>query len=172
MRTAMIALTMTGFILSPAAAAPLQIQEKVVEAGKLQKIGQFISMDPECHLLPGMAISVLEGPTKGTISMEMVKGYPSYPSFNPRSRCNTRKVPAQAIFYRPLPSAGGGEDSFAIEAIDNMGTPHRYRFHVTIRDAEMPRPPVSRPLRPSRPPHNAAPHNTAPHIPAPHITHV
>lgn len=115
-----------------AEAQPLRTVEKVVESGKIQQIERLVGLDADCHPIAKPTISLLQEPSQGRVTVENISVYPSFPPQNPRYRCNTKKVIGQGIFYKSRPSSSG-EDAFIVEFVDLLGTPHRLRYHVTIR---------------------------------------
>lgn len=107
-------------------------QERVVASGQRQKIGWRIYLDPACHSMGAGSLGLIDPPRLGSVTVRQGREYPSFGFYNPRSLCNTRKVPATQLIYSTAPGTVG-EDSFTVEYIGPLGNPLRQRYHVVVR---------------------------------------
>lgn len=111
---------------------PVPTVEKVVRPGQTQKFGWFLSVDPTCRSIGPWTVNLIDPPGKGRVMVEQGSEYPSFPSMNPRSACNKRKVPATRLIYSAPPGAGD-DDQFTIEIVDPLGNAKQVRYHVGLR---------------------------------------
>jgi len=126
--TAILLIALPGF----AQASPTFVTERVVGAGRTQKIGYFAAIDPTCHSMGQMTINLLDEPHGGRIQVMQGREYPSFATFNTRSSCNKSKLPATQLFYAAAPGYTG-EDEFTIEVVGPLGAAQRWRYRVTVR---------------------------------------
>ncbi len=115
-----------------AQAGPTFTIERLVNAGRTQKIGFVVALDPACRSLGPVSVNLLDPPHAGQIQLAQGREYQDFSAFNTRARCNTQKVPATQILYT-APPGYAGEDDFTIEIVDQLGGMQRRRFRVTVR---------------------------------------
>ena len=113
--------------------------EVVVAAGRSVSLMTLSSIDPTCHALGPVTVTVLEQPRGGYIQISQTKDFPSFNTLNSRSRCNTMKLPATRVTYQ---SAGNylGLDFVTVEAIYPEGGVKRIRVAVSVRPIAPPPP--------------------------------
>ncbi|MGY2050871.1 hypothetical protein [Methylobacterium sp. JK268] len=116
----------------PAEAWPTRTFEKVAVAGHPQKFASYTAVEENCTSAGAMTVHIIEPPGHGTLDVRYGRAYPNFPAYNPRSRCNTRQVPATLLSYTSAPDYRG-EDEFVVEAVGPFGTPTEIRYHVTVR---------------------------------------
>lgn len=125
-----LAIMLTGQAL--AAPGSIRTVEKVVAPGQTLRVFSASVVDQGCRSLGPMRIGLLEEPNNGQVEVGSGRDYPSFPTWNTRSRCNTQKVPATVVTYRP--AAGyTGEDSFAMEFVGPLGNVGRIRYAISVR---------------------------------------
>ncbi|SFK50184.1 hypothetical protein [Methylorubrum salsuginis] len=120
--------------VAPAAGWAQQIQtvQRVAPSGRPQQVQFIARMEPDCRSLPMDNLAILEGPAHGRISMERGVDFPNFSPNNPRSRCNTRKVPGNKLVYQSAPGFVG-EDGFVLEVIGKYGNAMRTRYQIAVR---------------------------------------
>ena len=114
------------------AEAQERVQERVVGSGKTLKISYFMSALPTCETIGTPNVSLISEPQNGRVFTKDGREYSGFPLNDPRSRCNTLKLPATDLFYT---STHGfrGEDTFEVLSVNPMGVPHRARFHIVLQ---------------------------------------
>jgi len=115
-----------------AQAGPTFVTERIVTAGRTQKIDYFAAVDPSCQSMGAMTINLLAPPHAGQIQLTRGREYPNFSAFNTRARCNTQKVPATQLLYTSAPGYAG-EDEFTLEAVGPLGAARRWRYRITVR---------------------------------------
>ena len=134
MRHAVLAGTLTLAIAGSASALPGRIPtfEKVALAGRTLRVASLSALDQACQSLGPLAISLIDVPHAGRVTVEHGRDYPNFSALNTRSRCNTRKVPSTVILYTPA-SGYTGSDEFAIEIVGPHGNVGRARYEISVR---------------------------------------
>ncbi|WP_407528482.1 hypothetical protein [Methylobacterium oryzisoli] len=115
-----------------AQAGPTFTTERIVGAGRTQKIAYFAAVDPACHSMGPVSVNLLDTPHVGQVEVAQGREYPNFSTFNPRARCTTQKLPATQILYT-APPGYAGEDDFTIEIVGPLGGVQRWRYRLTIR---------------------------------------
>ncbi len=129
----MLGAALVGCVLSgPGEALPMRAFERVVPANHALKIDRVIIVDRNCRPMEPSSLTLLEPATYGEIRFTRSSDYPTFPEFNPRAKCNGRKLPSTSIIYSPAPGFTG-EDTVAIEFTDAFGAPSRIRYHIVVR---------------------------------------
>ena len=115
--------------------------EVVVAAGHSVSLMTLSSIDPTCHALGPVTVTVLEQPRGGYIQVSQTRDFPNFNTLNSRARCNTLKLPATRVTYQ---SAGNflGLDSVTVEAIYPEGGVKRIRLAVSVRPVAPAAPPA------------------------------
>jgi hypothetical protein len=80
-----------------------------------QKIRYFHSIKPDCSTTGTVTVRVVNPPTNGRIDVRQNLDFPNFPRSNPRSTCNTTRVPSTEVWYVPNPGFAGA-DSATFEA--------------------------------------------------------
>ena len=93
---------------------------------------EFLEINPDCSAMGFPTIRVTTQPTNGVVTLLKGKGFPRFPSSNPRSACNTRRVPAIVLEYRPSPGFVGS-DTFTLDAFFHNGGEENVTFNVTVK---------------------------------------
>ncbi len=106
--------------------------QRVVTSGQPQQIHFIAHLEPDCRSLPMGNFALLESPAHGRITLERGVDFPNFSPNNPRSRCNTRKVPGNKLIYQSAPGFVG-EDGFVIELIGKYGNVVQGRFRIAVR---------------------------------------
>jgi hypothetical protein len=91
------------------------------------------AIDPDCTAhQPGATLTVLEPPAHGTADVKNEPYFAAFPPANPRSACNSRKVPGNQAFYT---AAAGytGHDRLVLQGSSPDGAVRRITVDVTVR---------------------------------------
>ncbi|MEO8115016.1 MAG: hypothetical protein ABI655_11575 [Phenylobacterium sp.] len=90
------------------------------------------AIDPDCTEHPGATLSVLEPPAHGTASVDTQPFYAAFPASNPRSACNSRKVPGRQVFYTA--NAGfTGHDKVVLQGSTPDGRVRQISVDILVR---------------------------------------
>lgn len=111
---------------------PANAEVAVASGGRvmLRTVGAF---DQVCHSLGPMTVNVTQPPRAGTITAERILGYPNFPAYNTRSRCNTMKLPQTRVMYQSTPGYIGWDD-VEFEMIGPLGQVTHSRFVISVRE--------------------------------------
>lgn len=91
------------------------------------------SIDPDCSArAPGSTLTVLAQPTHGAVVVDDTPDYFAFPPANPRSACNTRKVPGHHATYTAA-SGFTGKDRFVLQGSSGQGVVRRVTVTVDVR---------------------------------------
>ena len=104
----------------------------VVEHGKSIKIGNYSSVDPDCHVIGRTSINLLVAPQGGQVQTENGYDYPSFAQNNVRFVCNKRKLASTIVSYQAAPNFTG-TDTFTLESVSTNGVASQVRFTVNVR---------------------------------------
>ncbi len=91
------------------------------------------SIDPDCSAhVPGATLSILEPPKHGAATISDDPFFAAYPPNNPRSACNSRKVPGHQAFYT---AAAGftGHDHVVLQGSSPDGRVRRIAVDIDVR---------------------------------------
>jgi hypothetical protein len=129
---AVAVLTLSGSAALAQGAQGITPYYKVVEHGRSTKVDSYFISDPECRSLGRATINLLAAPQGGQVSTENGFGYPTFPSTNPRFKCDSRRMPSTLLYYQAA-SDFTGTDTFTVEAVYPDGTAHQTRYTVYVR---------------------------------------
>jgi hypothetical protein len=95
--------------------------KKVAFPGKPLTVYYFYSVHPDCTQSGSALVEVTYRPHNGSVEIQHnVEHYPEYPLSNARYRCNTQKVPSEAVIYTSRPGFIGA-DAFSVRAVYTEG---------------------------------------------------
>ncbi len=104
---------------------------KVAIQGKSTRIEGFWEVNPDCTSREFGTIRVVDQPSHGTAVVYQETDFPSFAAANPRSACNSRKIPGTFVKYTPAPGYAG-DDSLSIEAVNADGMSRKIDFTITV----------------------------------------
>lgn len=91
------------------------------------------NIDPDCSAHePGPTLTVLEAPKHGQATVSDEPFFAAYPQANPRSACNTRKVPGHQAFYTATPGYTG-RDKVVLQGSSPEGRVRRITVDIDVR---------------------------------------
>jgi hypothetical protein len=116
-------------VAPPAAPGHLKV---TLAANRTATLDRSIQANPDCtpRGIPDLRIS--GSPLHGTAVVTRIEDFPSYPAANPRSSCNTKKLPGAALLYTP-DSEYRGQDSLNLEIVNADGLSNKIYFDITVQ---------------------------------------
>lgn len=91
------------------------------------------AIDPDCSAhLPGPSLTILQPPAHGQATISDEPFYAAFPPANPRSACNSRKVPGHQAFYTAA-SGYSGHDHLVLQGASPEGQVRRIDVDVDVR---------------------------------------
>jgi len=85
------------------------------------------AIDPDCSPHPGSTLTVVAPPAHGEVKVVEEPIYVAFPPGNPRSACNSKKVPGRQVYYAASPGYAG-HDRVILEGTSADG----HVRHVTV----------------------------------------
>jgi len=85
------------------------------------------AIDPDCSPHPGSTLTVVTPPAHGEVKVVEEPIYVDFPAGNPRSACNSKKVPGRHVYYTASPGYSG-HDRVVLEGSAEDGSVR----HVTV----------------------------------------
>jgi hypothetical protein len=92
------------------------------------------AIDPDCSEHPGYTLSVVRPPEHGEVTVVQEGVYMAFPPGNPRSACNSHKVPGRRAYYTANPGFSG-HDRVVLEGVTEDGTMRDVTVDVEVRKA-------------------------------------
>jgi hypothetical protein len=90
------------------------------------------AINPDCSEVPGVTLSILRPPAHGKASVSDEPLYLAFPQSNPRSVCNSRKVPGHEAFYQA--DAGfTGHDKLVLQGSSPEGAVREITVDIQVR---------------------------------------
>lgn len=90
-------------------------------------------IDPDCSAHePGPTLVILQPPAHGQATISDEPFYAAFPAANPRSVCNSRKVPGHQAFYTAA-SGYSGHDHLVLQGSSPEGLVRRIDVDVEVR---------------------------------------
>jgi hypothetical protein len=90
------------------------------------------AINPDCTAIDGVTLSVLRPPEHGKATVSDEPLYAAFPPANPRSACNTRKVPGHQAFYQA--DAGfTGHDKLVLQGSSPEGRVRQITVDILVR---------------------------------------
>jgi hypothetical protein len=119
-------------LLSSVGSAAAQHFQKVAASGAPMLLYQAWSVNPDCTPTGTVTMRVVASPNHGRVSIVRAQVFPRFPSYNPRSHCNARRVTGVKAMYV---SRRGytGPDTAAVEVIFPSGGYRRAGFGIAVR---------------------------------------
>ena len=95
--------------------------------------GNFMTaLNPDCTLAGEYKIRVTQPPASGTVTIDRKHDFTSFAPMNPRSKCNTHRVPGSRIVYHA--KAGFvGTDFYSVEIFMPNGAMVTDNVNVNVR---------------------------------------
>lgn len=103
-----------------------------VPRGATASLGFAASINPDCTRsdIPDR-VTLTQSPSQGRIEIRREAGYAYFRPANPRSRCNTTRVPGTKMFYHASPNASG-TDTFSYDWYSGTGGVAHFTVTVNI----------------------------------------
>lgn len=109
--------------------------KKVAFPGKPLTVYYFYSLNPDCTPSGSALVEVTYRPHNGSVEIQHnVEHYPQYAPSNARFRCNTQRVPSEAVIYTSRP-AFLGSDAFAVRTVyTESGSESVKSFKISVEN--------------------------------------
>ncbi len=92
------------------------------------------AINPDCTPVEGVTLSVLKAPEHGKATISNDPVFVAYPPANPRSACNSKKVPGHQAFYQA--DAGyQGRDHLVLQGSSPEGHVRQIDVDIEVRPA-------------------------------------
>ncbi|WP_157235202.1 hypothetical protein [Methylosinus sp. LW4] len=103
-----------------------------VPRGATASLGFGASINPDCTRsdVPDR-VTLTQAPSQGRVEIRHEAGYAYFRPANPRSRCNTTRVPGTKMFYHASPNASG-TDTFSYDWYSGTGGVAHFTVTVNI----------------------------------------
>lgn len=92
------------------------------------------AIDPDCSEHPGATLTVLAPPAHGEVKVVEEPIYVAFPPGNPRSACNSKKVPGRHAYYTANPGFTG-HDRVVLQGASADGHVRRVTVNVNVLKA-------------------------------------
>ena len=89
------------------------------------------AVDPDCSPHPGSTLTVVAPPSHGEVKVVEEPIYVAFPPGNPRSACNSKKVPGRHVYYTASPGYSG-HDRVVLEGASEDGRVRRVTIDVNV----------------------------------------
>ena len=117
----------------PDAVQKIRVSKAVIGSSQIVIWGGA-SIEPDCTEHPGYTLSIVKPPAHGEVKVVEEGIYLAFPPSNPRSACNSRKVPGRKVYYTA--NAGfSGHDRVVLEGASDNGTMRDVTIDVEVRKA-------------------------------------
>ena len=91
------------------------------------------AIDPDCSVhMPGPSLTILQPPAHGQATVSDEPFYAAFPPANPRSACNSRKVPGHQAFYTAA-SGYTGHDHLVLQGSSPEGQVRQVEVSIDVR---------------------------------------
>lgn len=91
------------------------------------------AIDPDCAVHPpGATLTILKAPEHGTARISDEPLYAAFPPNNPRSACNSRKVPGHTAYYAANPGFTG-RDRVVLQGSSPAGRVREITVDIEVR---------------------------------------
>lgn len=116
----------------PSGFQKLHIEKAAIGATPI-RVWANTAIDPDCNEhKSGATLTVLEAPAHGVATVKDEPYFAAFPPSNPRSACNTRKVPGHQAYYTA--AAGyAGHDRMVLRGSSPDGIVRQITVDLTVR---------------------------------------
>lgn len=102
------------------------------ESGQKSRMAMFLGANPDCSSTGYPNVKITTQPQFGQLSIERGEDFPSFKKENPRSECNTQRLPSIRVFYTSNPGYTG-TDRFELQTLYPAGRLVENSYQVTVR---------------------------------------
>ena len=106
--------------------------QKVMEHGKSIMLGYYYELNPDCTSVGDFKVYTTSQPQGGRVTYVQTVGFPTYPTSNIRSKCDSRRVNVTKVFYKAF-SKFVGNDSFVLQSVTSGGNPINFNIQISVR---------------------------------------
>ena len=93
---------------------------------------QNAAINPDCTAMPGVTLSILRPPEHGKATISDDGVYAAFPPANPRSACNSKKVPGHQALYQ-ADTGYTGHDKLVLQGSSPEGRVRQITVDVLVR---------------------------------------
>jgi hypothetical protein len=105
---------------------------RVIASGAKQRIGFYVSLNPDCTATGDVTVRVTKQPEHGTLETVARTDYAHYPKENIRSKCNQHKVKGTLVNYKAAEKYAGN-DEFDLLILFPGGYAWEHHFDMSVR---------------------------------------
>jgi hypothetical protein len=105
---------------------------RVIASGGKQRIGFYVSLNPDCTANGDVTVRVTKQPEHGTLETVARTDYAHYPKENIRSKCNQHKVKGTLVNYKAAEKYTGN-DEFDLLILFPGGYAWEHHFDMSVR---------------------------------------
>ena len=109
-----------------------QTFNRVIASGAKQRIGFYVSLNPDCTATGDVTVRVTKQPEHGTVDTVATTGYANYSKENIRSKCNQHKVKGMLVNYKAAEKYTGN-DEFDLLILFPGGYAWEHHYDVSVR---------------------------------------
>jgi hypothetical protein len=109
-----------------------QTFNRIVASGAKQKIGFYVSLNPDCSATGDVNVRVTKQPEHGTVETVTATEYAHYPKENIRSKCNQHKVKGVQVNYKAAEKYSG-KDEFDLLILFPSGFAWEHHYDMSVR---------------------------------------
>jgi hypothetical protein len=103
-----------------------------VPRGSTASLGFTAKINPDCSRADSPdRVTLTQAPSQGRVDIRHETGYAYFRPANPRSRCNSQRVPGTKLFYHANPNASG-TDTFSYDWYTGSGGVAHFTVSVNI----------------------------------------
>lgn len=114
-----------------AANRPAITHQRGALPGKRQQVAFLTAANPDCSPV-GITPDLTFRPEHGTVEFVSLNDFGEWPSSNPRSKCNDRRVPGTGVFYTSDPGFRG-TDTFVVTWVTAGGFRNTWSIAVNVQ---------------------------------------
>jgi hypothetical protein len=109
-----------------------QTFNRVIASGAKQRVGFYVSLNPDCTASGDVTVRVTKQPEHGTVDTVTTTGYAHYSKENIRSKCNQHKVKGMLVNYKAAEKYTGN-DEFDLLILFPGGYAWEHHFDMSVR---------------------------------------
>src|SRR5262245_36612191 len=109
-----------------------QTFNRVIASGAKQRVGFYVSLNPDCTATGDVTVRVTKQPEHGTVETVATTNFPGYPKEHVRFKCNDHKVKGMQITYKSAEKYTG-DDALDLLILYPNGFAWEVHFDVSVR---------------------------------------
>jgi hypothetical protein len=109
-----------------------QTFNRIIASGAKQRVGFYVSLNPDCTASGDVTVRVTKQPEHGTVETVARTDYAHYSKENIRSKCNQHKVKGTLVNYKSAEKYTGN-DEFDLLILFPGGYAWEHHFDMSVR---------------------------------------